>query len=205
MVCEYNRTDIAGETLRKIKTGSGFYFENSMFHSLPLLDLKGYEQDSFSYRFLKVSTVFRHSFRLLFWKMSQNDNIASSGHMSFARATDFGQPLLFPLLFPLLLWKTFAVDILYYRLYIWKTTRGLIIKNFDMFLWTLCKLFGIFVRVVATAISCGFLNITRQTNGGILDQKIIFMEQKLLNCAPTHWEPPPIHFRNVILHAHFSK
>ena len=79
-----------------------------MFHSLPLLHLKGYQPYSFSYRFLKVSTVFRHSFRLLFWKMSQNDNIASSGRMSFARATEFGQPLLFPLL----LIKTFAVDIL---------------------------------------------------------------------------------------------
>ena len=46
-----------------------------------------------------------------------------------------------------------------------------------MFLWTLWKLFGIFVCVVVTALSCGFLNITRQTNGGILDIKIIFMEQ----------------------------
>uniref|UniRef100_A0A8C7U0X3 Uncharacterized protein n=1 Tax=Oncorhynchus mykiss TaxID=8022 RepID=A0A8C7U0X3_ONCMY len=46
------RTDIAGETLRKIKTGSGFNFENSMFHSLALLDLKGYEPDSFFYRIL---------------------------------------------------------------------------------------------------------------------------------------------------------
>ena len=49
---------------------------------------------------------------------------------------------------------------------------------FDMFLWTLRILFGIFVCVVVTALSCGFLNITRQTNGGILDIKIIFMEQK---------------------------
>ena len=35
-----------------------------------------------------------------------------------------------------------------------------------------------FVHVVVTALSCGFLNITRQTNRGILDLKIIFMEQK---------------------------
>ena len=49
---------------------------------------------------------------------------------------------------------------------------------FDMFLWTLWKLFGIFVCVVVTALSCGFLNITVQTNGGILGIKIIFMEQK---------------------------
>ena len=33
-----------------------------------------------------------------------------------------------------------------------------------MFLWTLWKLFGIFVYVFMTALSCGFLNITRQTN-----------------------------------------
>ena len=47
-----------------------------------------------------------------------------------------------------------------------------------MFLWTLRILFVIFVCAVVTALSCGFLNITRQTNGGILDIKIIFMEQK---------------------------
>ncbi|MFM0898617.1 hypothetical protein, partial [Klebsiella pneumoniae] len=51
------RTDVAGESLRKIQSGSGFYFENSMFHSLPLLHLKGYQPDSFSYRFLKVSVT----------------------------------------------------------------------------------------------------------------------------------------------------
>ena len=55
-----------------------------------------------------------------------------------------------------------------------------------MFLWTLWKLFGIFVSVVVTALSCGFLNITCLTNGGILDTKIIFMEQnKHLLC---NWE-----------------
>ena len=40
--------------------------------------------------------------------MSEKDNIASGVRMSFARATEFGQPL--PL--PLLLIKTVAVDIL---------------------------------------------------------------------------------------------
>ena len=34
----------AGETVRKIKPGSGFYFENSMFHSLPLHHFKGTNQ-----------------------------------------------------------------------------------------------------------------------------------------------------------------
>ena len=35
-----------------------------------------------------------------------------------------------------------------------------------------------FVCVVMTGLSCEFLNITRQTNGGILGIEIIFMEQK---------------------------
>ena len=52
-----------------------------------------------------------------------------------------------------------------------------------MFLWTLRILFGIFVCVVVTARACGFLNITRQTNGGILDIKIIFMEQRNIYCV----------------------
>ena len=52
----------------------------------------------------------------------------------------------------------------------------MIIKNFDMFLWTLRILFGICLRC-RDPVSFGFLNITRQTNG-ILDIKIIFMEQK---------------------------
>ena len=47
-----------------------------------------------------------------------------------------------------------------------------------MFLWTLWILFGIYVCIVVTALSCGFLNITRQTNVGILGIKITFMEQK---------------------------
>ena len=47
-----------------------------------------------------------------------------------------------------------------------------------MFLRTLRILFRIFVCDVATARVCEFLNITRQTNGGILDKKMIFMEQK---------------------------
>ena len=60
ILSEYNRTDIAGENLRK------FQRESSLFHCMPSLHVKGYQPDSFSYRFLKVSTIFRHSFRLLF-------------------------------------------------------------------------------------------------------------------------------------------
>ena len=51
-------------------------------------------------------------------------------------------------------------------------------KTFDLSLRTLRILFGIFVCSVVTARACGFLNITCQPNGGILDIKIIFMEQK---------------------------
>ena len=51
--------------------------ESSLFHWMPCLHLKGYQQDSFSYGFLKVWTVFRHSFRLLFGKMSEKDHTAS--------------------------------------------------------------------------------------------------------------------------------
>ena len=47
-----------------------------------------------------------------------------------------------------------------------------------MFPQTLWILFGIFVCSAMTSRACGFLNITRQPNGGILDIKIIFMEQK---------------------------
>ena len=47
-----------------------------------------------------------------------------------------------------------------------------------MFLRTLRILFGISVCPIVTARACGFLNITRQSNGGILDIKIILMEQK---------------------------
>ena len=54
----------------------------------------------------------------------------------------------------------------------------MIIKTCDMFLQTLRILFGIFVCAVVTARACGFLNKTRQANGGILDIKIIFMVQK---------------------------
>ena len=36
IVCEYNRTDIAGETLRKIQSGSASYFETVVFLCTPI-------------------------------------------------------------------------------------------------------------------------------------------------------------------------
>ena len=134
---------------------------------MPCLHLKGYQPDSFSYGFRKVSTVFRHSFRFLFWKMSQNDNIASSGHMSFDRYC-----------FSLSYCER-HLQLIYYRLYILKTTWGLIIKNIWHVFWTLQVLFGIFV----TAQACGFLNITCQPNGGILDINIILWNKMNIYCV----------------------
>ena len=64
-----------------------------------------------------------------------------------------------------------------------------------MFLWTLWILFGISVCDVVTARACGFLDITHQTNGGILDIKIIFMKQKehlLCNWEPRECKHPKI-------------
>ena len=52
-----------------------------------------------------------------------------------------------------------------------------------MFLWTLQTLFGIFVCDVVTAQACGFLNITRQTNGGILDIKITLWNKRNIYCV----------------------
>ena len=63
-----------------------------------------------------------------------------------------------------------------------------------MFLRTLRILFGIFVCLVVTARACGFLNITRQPNGGILGIKIIFMEQKEHLC---NWESRDKHLKII--------
>ena len=72
--------------------------------------------------------------------------------------------------------KTVAVDILSI-IYLKKNLRVDYKKRLTCF----CGHYGNyleFVCVVMTALSCEFLNITRQTNRGILDIKIIFMEQK---------------------------
>ena len=94
---------------------------------MPFLHLKGYQPDSFPYGFHMVWTVFRHSFRLLFWKISEKDNIASVDSWVFAEfclRNRVGQPLSLPLLL-----KKRQSRLIYYRLYILKTTWGLIIKN----------------------------------------------------------------------------
>ena len=77
----------------------------------------------------------------------------------------------------------------------------MIIKTFDMFLRTLRILFGIFVYPVVTARACGFLNIKRQPNGGILDIKIIFMEEKehLCNWESRECKHPKIKDKRFIL------
>jgi hypothetical protein len=74
-----------------------------------------------------VWTVFRHSFRLLFWKMSGNDHIASLYDWvpaAFCMHNSLEQTFSLSLLM-----KKLQSRSKYYRLYIVKTTRGLIIKN----------------------------------------------------------------------------
>ena len=76
IVCEYNRTDIAGETLRKIQTGSASYFETVVFLCTPIGHGNGYQPYSLFYVFPKMSTAFWRSFTPLCWRMSVNDYIA---------------------------------------------------------------------------------------------------------------------------------
>ena len=78
--------------------------------------------------------------------------------MSFARATEFGQPLPFPLL----LKNTVAIDIL--TIMYFKNNLRI---DYKKRLTCFCGHYGYyleFVCAVVTALSCGFLNITRQTN-----------------------------------------
>ena len=96
--------------------------------------------------------------------MSEKDNIASVDRWVFVSPSPTEK-------------ETVAVDILS-LIYFKNNLRIDYKKRLDMFLWTIRILFGIFVCDVVTARACGFLNITRQTNGGILGIKIIFMEQK---------------------------
>ena len=115
-----------------------------MFHCLPSLHLKGYQPNSFSYGFPMLWTVFRRSFRLLFWKMSEKDHIASVYSWvspEFCLRNSLEQPLCLSLLLTKL-----KSRLIYYRLNIEKTTWGLIIKDFDMFLSTLRILFWICLR-----------------------------------------------------------
>ena len=103
------------------------FFLKALFHWMPCLHLKGYQPDSLSYGFPQVSTVFRHRFRLLFRKMREKDNIVSVDSWVFAEfclRNRVGQPLSLPLLL-----KKRQSRLIYYRLYILKTTRGLIIKK----------------------------------------------------------------------------
>ena len=89
--------------------------------------LKGYQPDSFSYGFHMLWTVFRHSFRLLFWKMSEKDHITSLyGWVpaAFCMCNSLEQTFSLSLLL-----KKLQSRLKYYWLYTVKTTWGLIIKN----------------------------------------------------------------------------
>ena len=160
------------ELILQVKTwgkSNPFFPESSLFHCQPSLHLKGYQPDSFSYGFLKVWTVFRHSFRLLFWKMSEKEPIASvDGWVpaAFCLRQQSGQ--------------TFSLSLSYWRSYCLVEKLSIIYCKNNLridskkrltFLRTLRILFGIFVCPVVTARACGFLNIMCQPNGGILDIK----------------------------------
>ena len=100
-------------------------------YSIASLHLKGYQPDSFPYGFHMVWTVFRQSFRLLIWKMSENDHFASVDGwvpVEFCMRNSLEQTIsLSPI-------EDAVVRLKYYRLFIVKTTWGLIIKN----VWHVC-------------------------------------------------------------------
>ena len=155
---------IAGETLRKIQLGSASYFAPSLFHCMPSFYLKGYQPDSFPYGFHMVWTVFRHSFSFLFWKMSKNDHIASvDGWVpaEFCMCQQLGADI-----FSLSPIKKATVRLKYYRLFIVKTTWGLIIKN----VWHVSKNFTDtiwnFCLPVVTCTSLWNTEQNAQPNGG---------------------------------------
>ena len=120
-----------------------------------------------------VSTVFRYSLRLLFWKMSEKDHNASLYDWvpaAFCMHNSLEQPFSLSLLL-----KKLHSRLIYYRLHIVKTTCKKLLKCFY-------KHYGYYLEF-SSAMSwplepVDFLYITSQTNGGILDIKIIFMEQK---------------------------
>ena len=58
--------------MRKIYSGTQRFLNKSPFLCFPIEQWRGYQRDSFFYGFLDVSSITIHSFRLLFWKMSQN-------------------------------------------------------------------------------------------------------------------------------------
>ena len=86
IVCEYNRTDIAGENLRKIQSGSVSYFETSLFLCMPILHLKGYQPDSFFCGFPKVSTV-QTQFQAFIFKNERERSHCVSGQVGALRVS----------------------------------------------------------------------------------------------------------------------
>ena len=89
--------------------------------------LKGYQPDSFFYGFPKVSTAFRHSFGLLFWRMSENNHIAKVERWGLSEWVVRKRER-WPLLLPVLV-KSQLSRLIYYWIDIWKTAWELIIKN----------------------------------------------------------------------------
>ena len=157
---------------------------------MPNLHLKGYQPDSFFYGFPKVSTVFRHSFRLLFWK---NECERSHCRVSFALQS---KAAIVP---PGVIEKpTHPVDILS-NIYFKNNLRN-DYKN----VWHVSV--DIMETIWNFRLRCrhrSFLWISKHnaTNGGILGIKIIFMEQKehlLCNWESREWKHPKIKDKRLI-------
>ena len=149
---------------------------------------KGYQPDSFSYGFHMVWTVFRHNFRLLFWKMSEKDHIASVDGwvpVEFCMRQQLGADL-----FSLSTIEKATVRLKCYQLFIVKTTWGLIIKN----VWHVSTNFTLFEMFVMTSLWITEQNVP--TKWRFLDIKIIFMKQnKHLLC---NWESHECKHPNII-------
>ena len=153
-----------------------------------------------------MSTTTRHSgCRLLFWKMSVNDNIASVVRWWLSEWFVHNRQRR-PLFLSLLV-KSQLSRLIYYQIDIWKTPWGMIIKN-------VCD-----VSVDIMDLICNFFrrcrdryfrwisqhNVTNKRRWGILGIKIIFMEQKehlLSNWESREWKHQKI-IKGKRHHTHF--
>ena len=119
------------------------------------------------------------SFRLLFWKMSENDHITLVD--SWVSPDLCMREPLERDLFSLSSIENATVRLKYYRLFIVKTTWGLIIKN----VWNVSTIFTDTIwNLHLPVVTCTSLWITQQnapTKWRFLDIKIIFIEQKTKN------------------------
>ena len=158
---------------------------------MPSLHLKRYQPDSFPYGFHVVWTVFRHSFSLLFWKMSENDHIASvDGWVpaEFCMRQQLGADIFSPI-------EKATVRLKYYRLFIVKTTWGLIIKNVWHVSTNFTDTIWKFLLPRRDHSSLWITEHNSPTKWRYFGYKIIFMEQKehlLCNWESREYKHPKI-------------